>query len=85
MTIKLLILLFSILLIIPFSRPRGHCKCKPEAYSGSDMAPDSAIPDWKDQVPHKETDAGLAAGRYSRMCSHKLYLRLEQWSCSTVR
>lgn len=48
------------------------------------MAPDSAIPDWEDQVPHKEADAGLAAGRYSRMCSHKLYHGLEQWNCPTV-
>lgn len=48
------------------------------------MAPDSAIPDWEDQVPHKEADAGLAAGRYSRMCSHKLYHGLEQWNRPTV-
>lgn len=78
------VLIFIIFKLILFSRPRGHCECKPEAYSRSDMAPDSAIPDWEDQVPHKEADAGLAAGRYSRVCSHKLYHGLEQWNCPTV-
>lgn len=37
------------------------------------MAPDSAVPDWKDEVPYQEIDDSLAPGSHPRVRNRKLY------------
>lgn len=67
-----------------FFRPRRYCKRQPQTYSRSDMASDSSIPDWEEQVPDKETYVGMVTSCYPRRQCFKLYIRLEWWNRLTV-